>query len=244
MKIFKQFLIISFFSLFFQIHNYAQDNFRYITVIDTLLINYENSYKVSALTIIPSTESIYINNKVLLKNEYSISYSKGTFNLSKDLKYSNYDTLIIQYKSYKLSLSREYKNRTLVRKIEPTKTDSLIYVIKESTPITEESIFGKNIERSGTIVRGFTFGTTKDFSLNSGLQLQLSGRLSDDIEIVAALTDENTPIQPEGNTETLDELDKVLFNFSIKMPEVLLVIILLIDKRESLVVLTENCKDC
>ncbi|MEK6552519.1 MAG: hypothetical protein AABZ54_03620, partial [Bacteroidota bacterium] len=33
--------------------------------------------------------------------------------------------------------------------------------------------------------------------------------LSDEIDLVAALTDENTPIQPEGNTEKLDELDKV-----------------------------------
>ena len=65
------------------------------------------------------------------------------------------------------------------------------------------------MQKSGTLIRGFTVGTNKDFSLNSGLRLQLSGRLSDEIEVVAALTDENTPIQPEGNTERLEELDKV-----------------------------------
>ena len=72
-----------------------------------------------------------------------------------------------------------------------------------SKPLTSESIFGEGIQKNGTILRGFTVGTNKDFTVNSGLRLQLSGRLSDDIEIVAALTDENTPIQPEGNTETL-----------------------------------------
>ncbi|HEX9252489.1 MAG TPA: hypothetical protein VF870_09620, partial [Ignavibacteriaceae bacterium] len=74
------------------------------------------------------------------------------------------------------------------------------------------------MQKSGTIVRGFTVGTTKDFSLNSGLRLQLSGRISEDIEIVAALTDENTPIQPEGNTERLEELDKVFIQ--VKHPNV------------------------
>ena len=48
--------------------------------------------------------------------------------------------------------------------------------------------------------------------------MQLSGKLSNDIEVVAALTDENTPIQPEGNTATLDELDKVFIQ--VKHPNV------------------------
>jgi hypothetical protein len=41
------------------------------------------------------------------------------------------------------------------------------------------------------------------------LRLQISGKLSDNTEVVAALTDQNTPIQPEGNTQTLNEIDKV-----------------------------------
>ncbi|MBT8382121.1 MAG: hypothetical protein KJO59_07170, partial [Ignavibacteria bacterium] len=72
-----------------------------------------------------------------------------------------------------------------------------------------EAIFGPGIQKSGTLIRGFTVGTTKDFSLSSGLRLQLSGKLTEDIEVVAALTDQNTPIQPEGNTERLEEIDKV-----------------------------------
>ena len=37
----------------------------------------------------------------------------------------------------------------------------------------------------------------------------MTGKLSRDIDITAALTDENTPIQPEGNTQNLQEIDKV-----------------------------------
>ena len=50
-------------------------------------------------------------------------------------------------------------------------------------------------------------------TLNSGLNLELSGQLSENLEVVAALTDEATPIQPEGNTQTLDEVDKVFVRF-------------------------------
>ncbi len=87
--------------------------------------------------------------------------------------------------------------------------DTVFVSRSQTEALTSESIFGQGIEKSGTIVRGFSVGTTKDFTLNSGLRLQLSGKLSDEIEIVAALTDENSPIQPEGNTEKLEELDKV-----------------------------------
>ncbi|OQY76365.1 MAG: hypothetical protein B6D45_03850, partial [Ignavibacteriales bacterium UTCHB3] len=80
--------------------------------------------------------------------------------------------------------------------------------------LSPDNIFGPNIQKSGTLVRGFTFGTNKDLSLQSGLKLQLSGKLSDDIEIVAALSDESTPIQPEGNTERLDEIDKVFIQIT------------------------------
>jgi len=69
------------------------------------------------------------------------------------------------------------------------------------------------LQTSGSIMRGIKVGSNQDFTLNSGLNVQLSGKLSDDIEIIAALTDAATPIQPEGNTQTLSEIDKVFVRF-------------------------------
>jgi len=69
------------------------------------------------------------------------------------------------------------------------------------------------MQTSGSIMRGVEIGTNRDLTLNSGLNLQLSGQLTENLEVVAALTDEATPIQPEGNTQTLNEVDKVFVRF-------------------------------
>lgn len=189
--------------------NFSQISQNTFLVTDSIRINFDNKYFLSQISIIPNTESIRIKDRILKPGEYKIFYEDGFFKLSDTLSYSIFDTLVVSYLAYNLGLKKEYKRRTLVKKIDEKSGDTLRIVTTESNPFSPENIFGSGIQKSGTIVRGFTVGTTKDFSLNSGLRLQLSGKLSDDIEIVAALTDENTPIQPEGNTERLEELDKV-----------------------------------
>ncbi len=187
----------------------AQSEYLDYIVRDTIPVNLDNLYTISQPTIIPFTETIVIRNSLLTKNDYKFSYSNGTFSLSDSLPYSIYDTLIVTYQAVNLGLLKVYKKRDLVIKYDTVIGDTIKVASSEGGGFSPENIFGPGIEKSGTIVRGFTVGTTKDFTLNSGLRLQLSGRLSDDIEVVAALTDENTPIQPEGNTEKLEELDKV-----------------------------------
>tara|TARA_R110002096_G_scaffold329006_1_gene522985 strand:- start:19997 stop:23032 length:3036 start_codon:yes stop_codon:yes gene_type:complete len=57
--------------------------------------------------------------------------------------------------------------------------------------------------------RGIVVGTNQDFALESGLNFELSGNLTDEITIEAALTDRSIPIQPDGTTQNLREFDRV-----------------------------------
>lgn len=202
--------------LLFSPHALAQNNYLISTVTDTFKISPDNSYKISSVNIIPFSESVKVGNKILESNEFRISYSKGIFHLSESLNYSVTDTIYITYNTVKISLKTFYNRRKLTIKYDEKLKDTVKAAKESGLNLSSEAIFGKNIQKSGSLIRGITVGTNKDFTVNSGLRLQLSGKLSDEIEVVAALTDENTPIQPEGNTETLEELDKVFIEIKHK----------------------------
>lgn len=189
-----------------QVIDWKNPNFRYkiVEIKDSIL-------KIDTLIVIPDKISIKnINDEEINPDFYSLDSSSNTlsFNpslINQNLKISYY---IYPEKKEKIIFS---KDTSLIVRI--NKPKKYFEIIENSKKKNE---FFQNLSSSGTLIRGITFGNNQSASVQSSLDLELSGQLSKDVRIKAAISDHNIPIQADGYTQRLDEFDKIYIELSTK----------------------------
>lgn len=77
-----------------------------------------------------------------------------------------------------------------------------------------EIAVASGLQYNGSFSRGFAVGNSQSLVLNSNFDLQMNGEIGNGIRVLAAISDDNIPIQPEGNTQVLQEFDKVFIEVS------------------------------
>ena len=125
------------------------------------------------------------------------------------------DSIIISYKIFPYNFEKKYfhKNPSILytdlsRPFNP-------FTIQFNNSNSNDKLFQNDgLTKNGNISRGISFGNNQAVVLNSNLNLQVSGKLSQDIDIVLAATDNNIPFQADGTTAQLQEFDKVFIQLN------------------------------
>jgi hypothetical protein len=167
-----------------------------------------DSLKIDSLSIIPNTLTI----ASVPAADYRLDFVKAILHW---IKKPTSDSILITYRTF------PYQLNFVAQRLPLDSVLKQLYVIpyQFNNGLTEEQkgIFNfGTLKAEGSFGRQIAFGNSQDAVLNSSLNLQLSGMLGDSIEIQAAITDNNIPIQPDGTTQQLNEFDQVYLQFKKK----------------------------
>jgi hypothetical protein len=179
-----------------------------------IISNKFDTIKIDTLSIIPN--SVVIRDSLGDKtdtNFYRIDYAKAllVWNLPRldQIKFK------ISYRVFPYYFAETFKHKD-IKNIKINESGIYEPFIFQSDTKTSDIFKTKGLNKNGSISRGISFGNNQDVVLNSNLNIQLSGKLSEDIDILAAITDNNIPIQPQGNTQQIQDFDKVFIQLSSK----------------------------
>ena len=84
------------------------------------------------------------------------------------------------------------------------------------TSLTGEPIGApaSQLEVSGSQTFGISIGSGRDLSQNQELRINVEGKVSENIAVIAMLSDQDLPIQPEGTTENIQDIDQKLIRIT------------------------------
>lgn len=163
--------------------------------------------RIDSLSVIP--ESFQLHNAT--PTQYSLDPISATLYVRDSTLWGQ--TLTFSYRTFSFNFSQPRGHRSL-ELIEQPRSDWQPAVNALST-VADLRDNGQLLT-SGSISRGISVGNAQDVVLNSSLNLQLSGKLSDDVTIQAVISDKNIPIQPEGNTQSVYDINNIFITIKIK----------------------------
>lgn len=138
--------------------------------------------------------------------QYTINFQKGYLLLNEKFVSAS-DTLLVNYLKYPDFLTKEYSLYESSQIVSSDIGSEKLYQIENIAAKKVTPFDGLNT--SGSITRGITVGNNQNTVLNSNLDLQITGKLSDKVSLRASLQDSNIPLQDGGYSQKLDQFDNI-----------------------------------
>lgn len=162
--------------------------------------------------------TVNADGSLLDTTEYVVDRVGGLFTLKKPVSENRSISITYHYLPIKIPFTFQRSSEPKLLQIllrDSIKTEMQTAEGRKSGAGRAESYTGTtNLMSHGSIFRELNLSTGRGLALNSGLRMELDGTIGENIGVTAALTDQNTPLQPEGTSQTLEELDKVFINLN------------------------------
>ena len=137
---------------------------------------------------------------------YSMNFQKGTLVFNENYVI-NADTLTVRFLKFPRFLTKEYSIYDTSRVV---KSDNGMYdLYKVSRDPFKKFVPFEGLNTSGSITRGVSIGNNQNAVVNSNLDLQITGKISDKVSLRASIQDSNIPLQSSGYSQKLDEFDQI-----------------------------------
>ncbi|MBM3263802.1 MAG: hypothetical protein FJY97_10320 [candidate division Zixibacteria bacterium] len=143
------------------------------------------------------------------QTDYTIDYTEGRVLLNRAPAETTLVT--IRYRRIPVALSRQFYRRKQVHRFALPESVRTVSVRERMLPA-----YGSGSEERSTLrvggskTIGIVTGSHRDASFQQSLRVEITGRPARDVEVVALLSDRSNPIQPDGVTRQLSELDRIL----------------------------------
>ena len=121
--------------------------------------------------------------------------------------YPTLDSIQVQYRVFHINFSKVQSRIDTALIGKASRDDAIEFDFRPYNP--PSPLLGGNVTSNGAYTRGLSFGNNQNLVFNSNLNLQLNGRLGNDVALRAAISDNSVPLQPDGTTRQLQEFDRV-----------------------------------
>ena len=166
----------------------------------------KDSINIDSVSINPSRFIVKTKDgKVLDSSLYTVDYIKSILRFKGQI---SIDTIEIEYLRYPKFITKVYKQLDDDVIVDRSSGNLALYKLENTNKQNRFTPFD-GLTTSGSISRGVTIGNNQNSVLNSELDLQISGKLSDKVSLRASIQDANIPLQESGYSQRLDEFDQV-----------------------------------
>lgn len=164
-----------------------------------------DTVRLDSLSIAPGSFSLYGTERRIAEDLYQLDLFHALLIPGPHLPHGDYRA---HFRTLPLAFGAllRHKDREAFLRPPDAATDPLKYRPERSN---SDLLGVSGLNKSGSISRGVLFGNAQDLSVNSSLNLELSGKLSERINVLASVTDNNIPIQAGGHTAELQDFDRV-----------------------------------